>query len=526
MATAAAPRAAPRAPAPPGAADTLMIDPSRRVLAGIVLALSNFMVVLDLTIANVSVPHIAGNLGISLDQGAWIITSYAVAEAICVPLTGWLAQRFGAVKCFMMAMIGFGVFSLLCGSSVTLGMLVACRIGQGICGAPLMPMSQTLLLRVFPPEKRGAAMGVWAMTTLLGPAFGPIIGGAISDNLSWHWIFFINLPVAAFCATMGYILLRPIETETRKLPIDFVGVGLLVFWIGCLQVMLDIGREHDWFGDPTIVALAICAAIGFAVFVVWELTEEHPVVNLRIFKNRGFSAGVFTLALAFGSYFASIVLIPQWLQSSMGYTATQAGLITAFTALAALVSSQIAARMVGRADPRLMISCAVAWLGCMTLVRTGWATTIDFWTLAIPQILQGFAIPFFMIPLTAVSLNTVAPDEVASAAGLQNFLRTMAIAVSTSLALTIWGDGQRVARSEIVAKLQPDEAMRGLQGAGLSMEQGRVIISNTVEQQAVMMAVDHTFWITACVLFFAAALVWISPKPQPTPGMEPGAGGH
>jgi MFS transporter, DHA2 family, multidrug resistance protein len=504
----------------------LLIPPSRRMLAGMVLALSNFMVVLDLTIANVSIPHIAGNLGITLEQGAWIITSYAVAEAICVPLTGWLALRFGAVRCFVMAIIGFGVFSFLCGSSVTLGMLVACRIGQGICGAPLMPMSQTLLLRVFPPEKRAMAMGVWAMTTLLGPALGPIIGGAISDNASWHWIFFINIPVVIVCAVMALAILRPVETETRRLPIDFVGLGLLVFWIGCLQIMLDIGRDHDWFGDPLIVVLAILAAIGFCVFVIWELTEEHPIVNLRIFANRGFTAAVFTLALGFGAYFASIVLIPQWLQSSMGYTATQAGLITAFTAFAAITTSQIAARMVSWADPRMMISGAIAWLGCMTLVRTGWTTDADFWTLAMPQILQGFGIAFFMIPLTTLSLSAVKPQEVADAAGLQNFLRTMAIAVSTSLALTIWGDAQRVGREELAGNLQPEEAMRRLSDAGMTMEQTRQTISGVVEQQAVMLAVSHTFWVTAGVLFFAAALVWLSPRPKAAPGMGPGAGGH
>lgn len=424
----------------------LNIPPSRRVLAGIVLALSNFMVVLDITIANVSIPHISGNLGISLDQGAWVITSYAVAEAICVPLTGWLAGRFGAVRCFIWAMIGFGAFSFLCGSSVTLGMLVACRIGQGLCGAPLMPMSQTLMLRVFPPEKRAMAMGLWAMTTLLGPALGPIIGGAISDNASWHWIFFINLPIAAFCVVMAYVVLRPVETETRRLPIDAVGLGLLIFWIGCLQIMLDIGRDHDWFGDPLIVMLAIGAAIGFCVFVIWELTEEHPIVDLRIFRNRGFSAGVFTLAFGFGAYFASIVLIPQWLQSSMGYTATQAGLITAFTAMTAVLFAQVAAKMLVWADPRMMISCAIIWMGLMTLVRTGWTTEADFWTLALPAIFQGLAMPFFMIPLTSVSLAAVKPEDIPSAAGLQNFLRTMAIAVSTSLALTAMGDSQRTSR--------------------------------------------------------------------------------
>lgn len=511
------------AAAPP--ASEPMIAPNRRMLAGLVLALSNFMVVLDITIANVSIPHIAGNLGISLDQGTWIITSYAVAEAICVPLTGWLAQRFGAVRVFVLSMMGFGVFSVLCGMSLTLGMIVACRIGQGLCGAPLMPMSQTLMLRVFPPEKRGVAMGLWAMTTLLGPAFGPIIGGYISDNWSWHWIFFINIPIAAACTFLAYTLLTPIETKTEKTPIDLVGLGLLIFWIGCLQIMLDIGRDHDWFGDPLIVALAIMAAVGFVVFVIWELTEEHPIVDLRIFRHPGFTWGVLTLALCFGSYFASIVVIPQWLQSTMGYTATDAGLVTAFTALAAITTSQISAKMLGKVDPRLMISLAVAWLGIMSLWRTGWASNADFWTLSLPQIVQGFAMTFFMIPLTAMSLNSVEPHETASAAGLQNFLRTISVAVATSLALTVWGDAQRVAHNELADVLQPDEAMAKLNAAGMGTEQARQVVGNVVDQEAFMLAVNHTFLVTAIVLFLSAAIIWLAPKPKGPIGM-PGGGGH
>lgn len=317
-----------------------------------VLALSNFMVVLDLTIANVSVPHISGNLGITPDQGTWIITSYAVAEAICVPLTGWLAQRFGVVKMFISAMIGFGLFSVLCGLSMSLSMIVVCRIGQGLCGGPIMPMSQTLMLRVFPPERRARAMGLWAMTTLLGPAMGPIIGGYISDNWSWHWIFFINLPIAILCVFAAMALLRPVETETARVPIDKIGLALLVFWIGCLQVMLDLGRDHDWFADPLILSLAILSLIGFLVFIIWELTEEHPIVDLRVFRHVGFTTGVLSLALCYGAYFSGIVIIPQWLQSARGYTATWAGIVTAFTAMAALMSAPVAARIMGRGSIR------------------------------------------------------------------------------------------------------------------------------------------------------------------------------
>ena len=489
-----------------------MIAPNRRYLAGMVLALSNFMVVLDLTIANVSIPHIAGNLGISLDQGAWVITSYAVAEAVCFPLTGWLSQRVGVVKLFVGAMFGFGLFSLLCGLSVTLSMLILCRIGQGLCGAPLMPMSQTLMLRVFPPEKRATAAGIWAMTTLLGPAMGPIIGGAISDNFSWHWIFLINVPIAGACTAAAYFLLKPVETPTKKVPIDKIGMLLLLFWIGCLQLMLDLGRDRDWFADPFIFALAILALIGFVVFVIWELTEEHPAVDLRIFRYRGFTSGVFTLALAFGSYFASIVMIPQWLQSSMGYTARDAGLLTALTAMTSLTTAPLAAKLMTKVDPRILISAAVTWLALMTLVRTTWTTGSDFWTMAIPQMAQGFAMPFFIVPLTVVSLNGLRPDETASGAGLQNFLRTMAIAVSTALALTVWGDAQRRSHNELAGVINPDQTLATLRSAGMGMEQARQVIGNLVDLEATTLAVDHTFFVTAVVLFVAAAVVWIAPR--------------
>jgi DHA2 family multidrug resistance protein len=492
-----------------------LLPATRLTLAALVLAFSNFIVVLDMTVANVSVPHIAGSLGVSFDQGSWVITSYSVAEAITVPLTGWLAGRFGSLKMYTFAMGGFGLFSLLCGSSLTLEMMVLCRVGQGLCGGLVMPLAQTLLLRLFPGAMRPRAMLLAAMTTMLGPALGPNVGGLISDNLSWHWIFFINIPFVAVCMFAAFTLLQPVETPTRKVPIDVIGLCLMLAWVGSLQFMLDIGREHEWFADPLIVTLACIAGVGFVAFLIWELTEEHPIVDLRVFRHGGFTFGVIALSLCFGAYFASIVLIPQWLQGSMGYPAMKAGFVTSCTALAALTTSQLASRVMARGvDARLLVSLAVAWLGCMALARAHWTSETDFWTLALPQLIQGFGMSFFMLPLTTISLGSVPLEETASAAGIQNFVRTLAIGVATALVLSIQGNTQQEAHSEIVSHLQPADTLARLTGAGFDRMGATQMIASLVDREATTIAVDHVFLISAAIFFLCAVVIWFAPKPK------------
>ncbi|MEE9901759.1 DHA2 family efflux MFS transporter permease subunit [Acinetobacter haemolyticus] len=490
----------------------------RLLLAAFVIALSNFMVVLDTTIANVSVPHITGNLAVSSSQGTWVITSYAVAEAICVPLTGWLAGRFGTVRVFVFGLIGFTVFSFLCGLATSLEMLVFFRIGQGLCGGPLMPLSQTLLMRIFPPEKHAQAMGLWAMTTVIGPILGPILGGLISDNLSWHWIFFINIPVGIFCVLAAMRLLSVAETKTEKLRIDAIGLGLLVLWIGALQLMLDLGHEKDWFNSSSIIVLALIAVIGFIVFMIWELTEKHPVVNLYVFRHRGFAVSVTALAFGFGAFFGSIVLIPQWLQINLGYTATWAGYLTATMGFGSLTMSPIVAKLSTKYDPRALASFGLALLGVVTLMRAFWVTDADFMALAWPQILQGFAVPFFFIPLSNIAMGSVLPQEMASAAGLMNFLRTMAGAIGASIAVTIWDDHTKVARSEMANSLHPQEVQNTLMQNGFSSDATLGMIANLVDKEAITISANHVFMILAMVFVFASLLIWLSPKPKPIIG--------
>ncbi|KKC23818.1 DHA2 family efflux MFS transporter permease subunit [Sphingomonas sp. SRS2] len=501
-----------------------LFSPRRRVMAMLALALANLTVVFDLTIANVSVPHIAGSLGITPSQGTWVITSYAVAEAICVPLTGWLAQRFGAVRTFTVCVTGFGLFSILCGLSVTLDMLVICRIGQGLCGGPIMPLSQMLIIRVYPPEKRAQATGIWAMTTMVGPALGPILGGTISDNLSWHWIFFINVPIVVLCVVTTLGVLGRAETPTEKLPIDVVGLGLLILWIGAFQIMLDIGREHDWFADPMVVGLAIVALVGLAAFVIWELTEEHPIVDLRIFRHRTFTVGVITVSMGFSAYFAGIVVIPQWLQLSLGYTATQAGLATAFTAMGGLLVARLAPILLKRYDARIILSAALIWIGGTTMLRSHWTSDADFFTLAFPQMIMGLGMPFFFITVTSMTLSAVRPNEVGSAAGLQNFTRTISIAACTSLVITFWDNQARTSGSELAGKINPDATSAALAARGIPSDQSWAMIAQLVDKQALTLATDKVFLVAGLVAWASAAFVWLMPRPPV--GIEPAEGAH
>jgi len=486
------------------------------ILACFVLAFTNFMVVLDTTIANVSVAHIAGGLGISSSEGTWVITSYAVAEAICVPLTGWLARRFGTVRVFVFGMAGFGLFSLLCGFAWSLGSLVAFRIGQGLCGGPLMPISQTLLLSIFPKEKHAQATGVWAMTTIVAPILGPILGGTISDNWGWHWIFFINVPIAILCSLMAVRLLRAAETRIDKAPIDVWGMVLLVFWVGSLQLMLDLGREHDWFGDPMIVGLAVAAAVGFGFFLVRELFERDPAVNLRVFRHRGFTISVTALVFAYGSFFASLVVIPQWLQGSLGYTATWAGYATAFNGVAAVMMAPVVAKLSTRVDERMLVSFGIMWLSVTSLIRVfWWESGSDFWTLAIPQLVQGAGMPFFFIPLTNLALGAVDEDETASAAGVMNFLRTMSGAIGTAVVITLWYDGAQEKRAGLSGVLNgADASMQSLQQHGYSVEQSRQVISQMVDSQSTALATGQVFVTLALVFASSAAIIWLAPRPK------------
>jgi len=386
-----------------------------------------------------------------------------------------------------------------------------------MAGGPLMPLSQTLLLRIFPKEKAGAATGIWAMTTLVGPVLGPILGGWICDNYSWPWIFLINLPIAGACAYICWKILRRYETKIVRNPIDVIGFVLLIIWVGALQIMLDEGKNLDWFSSNIIVSLAVIAVVGFVAFLIWEFTEEHPIVDLRVFRHRGFSAAVLTISLTFAGFFAANVLTPLWLQSFMAYTATDAGMTTAWIGITAFFTAPMVAAMSMKMDPRKLVFVGVLWLGVITLYRTVATTDMSYWDIAMPLMLLGLGMPFFFIPSTAAALASVDEAETNSAAGLMNFMRTLSGAIATSMVTSYWEDEITRNRAELVGVIDPAQiTYNQLIEQGLSEFQAMAVLERMVTEQSVMLATNELMLVVALMLIFSAFVIWLVPKPTRT----------
>ena len=495
------------------------------MLAAIVLAMANFIAVLNMTIANVTVPNMAGGLGAGTSQGTWIITAYAVAEAITVPLTGWLSARFGAVRVFVLSVIFFGVFSLFCGLSTSLTMLIVMRVFQGMTGGPLMALSQVLLLRIFPKEKAMAAMGLWAMTTMLAPIIGPVLGGWLTDQYGWATVFYINVPMALAIGWIAWIMLKRYELPLEKNPVDRVGILLLVVWVGALQIMLDEGKDLDWFASDKICILAVVAAIGFAAFLIWELTEQHPIVDLRVFRHRGFSACMLVLTLGFGAFFAVNVLTPLWLQYNMGYTATWAGLVVAWGGALSIFFAPVAANASERVDPRWLVFLGVLVLAGITLWRSGATTDMTYWQISIPLLFMGLGFPFFFVPLLGVAMGAVEEKEMASASGLMNFIRTLAGAIGTSLVATAWQDKTTYAHAELAGIVATSgDGAQALATAGLPRGLESALVDGLVSVQSLMLATNELMIVIGLVFFVASFSIWLSPKPART--VDPNSVGH
>lgn len=480
------------------------------------------MQVLDSTIANVSIPTISGNLGVAPDQGTWVITSFAVANGISVPLTGWLMQRFGVVRTFVFSVLAFTLASFLCGAAWSLSSLIFFRILQGAVSGPMIPGSQALLLSIFPPERKGTALAVWSITTLVAPIFGPILGGIISDNYSWPWIFYINVPVGIFCALICWTALRNRETRTQKLRVDGVGLALLVIWVGALQLMLDTGKDADWFASPAIVVECIVAIVGFIAFLIWELGEKNPIVDLSLFKGRNFALGSLVMVFGYAVFFASVVLQPLWMQTRLGYTATWAGLVAAPSGVVAVIVSPFIGRLIGRVDSRILATVAFVAFGISYFMRAGYTADAGFWTYVMPLLVQGIGMSTFFVAVISILLDGIPPERVPSASGLSNFTRITAGSFATSIVTTFWDrhaalHQTHLAEATSVYDPRLQHSLEVLGSRGLSEAQSFSALARTLADQAYLMSTLDFFWICGWLSFAMIAVVWFTRRPRGGP---------
>jgi DHA2 family multidrug resistance protein len=484
----------------------------------VAIATASFMEILDMTIVNVSVPSISGSLGVTPSEGTWAVSSYMLAAAIMQPLSGWIARRFGEVRTFVTSIMLFMVFSAVCGVANSLPMLVVARLIQGFVSGPMMSVAQAILLRNYPIEKRGMALGLWSMVIMVAPIFGPIIGGWITDNFSWPWLFYINLPVGAFSAIASWSILRHRESNTVKLPIDVVGLMLLVIGVGSLQFMLDNGNEKDWFSSPVIVAAGVAALVAISFFIPWELTDKHPVVDLHLFGKRNFRVGTCTLALAFFAFSGVNIIFPLWLQTTVGYTATWAGLAVAPVGLLGLVIAPI----VGRNMMRLNLRLAASFAFCVFGFAVFWTATLNenatFFQFAAPRFVQGLGMAFFFLPLNQILMSGVASNELASASGVSNFLRTMSGSFSTAITVWIWNRRTDYHHSVLVEHIRTAahpwaQYQAQLQSHGISAAGAPAFVNQVITSQSSTLGVNDVFNMVAVIFLALVPLIWFAKPP-------------
>ncbi len=518
------PKVAPSASHPPLKGGVL-------ALGTVVLALATFMNVLDTSIANVSIPAISGDLGVSPDQGTWVITSFGVANAISLPLTGWLTQRYGQVKLFLTSIVLFVIASVACGWAPSIESLIVFRVIQGAVAGPMIPLSQSLLLSSYPKERAGSALAMWAITTLVAPVVGPLLGGWITDNISWPWIFYINVPVGIVSAFAVWVIYRDRETPTVKLPIDSIGLGLLVIWVGAMQIMLDKGKDLDWFHSTQIIVLAIVTVVGLAIFIVWELTDQHPVVDLRLFGRRNFWTATVAMSVAYGLFFGNLVLLPLWLQQYMGYTSTWAGIVLAPVGLFAILLTPVVGRNITRVDPRIFSTAAFASFAVVLYMRSRFNTNADVATLMIPTLLQGVSMAVFFIPLVTLSLSGLSPSRIPAASGLFNFARISAGSFGASIATTFWDRRASLHHAQLVENITAydqasNQALANMQASGMTHAQALERMNRMIDTQAFMMSANDVFYASAILFVVLIGVIWLARPVKGTGAADAAAAAH
>jgi DHA2 family multidrug resistance protein len=499
--------------------------PPNLALSTVGLSLATFMQVLDTTIANVALPTIAGNLGVSQNQGTWVVTSFAVSTAIATPLTGFLSRRFGETRLFVWSTLLFSLASFLCGISQSMGMLIVFRAVQGIVAGPMYPVTQSLLISVYPPAKRGMALALLAMVTIAAPIAGPILGGWITDDYSWPWIFFINVPLGIFASVVMANQLKGRPETIEKPRIDYVGLVTLAVGVGALQLFLDKGNDEDWFASPFIVSTAIVATIGLAIFVIWELTDDHPIVDLKLFRHRNFMFGTLALTLAYSAFFTISFLVPQWMQRNLGYTATWAGLASAPIGIFPILLAPVIGRYATRFDLRGVTSVAFLIIGSACFLRSSFYSEIDFTHVAEVQLFQGLGLAFFYMPVLTILLSDLRPNEIAAGSGLATFLRTMGGSFAASLSTFLWDRRAVMHHARLAEGITPFDPGTSALVRSSDPQSALASLNQTLTREAYQISFNEVFYLLGGIFLALIIAIWLT-RPPFNAKVDAGAGGH
>ncbi len=508
-----------------------MTDSSRQVnpwIIAVSVMFATFMEVLDTTVVNVSLPHIAGSLSATIDEATWALTSYLVANAIILPMTGWLASMFGRKRLLMLSVVGFTVSSFLCGLAPTLALLIMCRVLQGATGGALQPLSQAVLLEAFPAHDRGKAMGFWGLGIVVAPILGPVLGGWLTDSYSWRWVFYINIPVGVTSIVMTKLFIfDPPYLRVASRKIDYWGIGMLAVGIGALQIVLDKGQEEDWFGSSMIIGLSILAAVALSALIVHELTTENPVVDLRVFKARSYAVGVFLMTVVGFVLYGSLVLLPIMLQTLLGYPSLQAGIAMSPRGIGSFFMMPITGLMTGRFDPRKLLATGLL-IGGMTLL---WLSDLNlqagYWDIFWPQLVQGMGMSLLFVPLTTVSMAPIPRERIGNATSLFNLMRNIGGSIGIAVTGTMLARQQQTATALIGSHVTAYDAasqsmLAGMRAAMMAagadpvtaMNRAYAAVYGLVLKQAAMVAFVGIFRLMGIIFIALLPLVLIMQRPS------------
>jgi len=508
-------------------------------LITITVMLPAIMEIIDTSVANVALPHMQGSLNAGTDEVTWILTSYLVANAVVLPMTGWLSRVFGRKRFLMTCIVLFTLASLLCGAAPNLAALIFFRVLQGAAGGALIPISQAILMETFPPRQRGMAMAIFGIGAMFGPIVGPALGGWITDNMNWRWIFYINLPIGVIAMCMcAFFIFDPSYLRLQRketISIDYWGLFLLTASMGSLQVVLDKGQQEDWFGSPFIIGFSLIFVITLIALIRVELTHEHPIINLRLFKNISFSTGNLIMFVVGFCLYSSIVLIPLFLQTLMGYSATDAGMVMAPGGIATLITMPFVGAALAKRDGRKIVFIGLLLGATSMFIMQGLNLQGSFWNYTWPRIVLGFGLAMIFVPLTTVTLATISRTEMGNATGMFNLLRNIGGSVGIAMAATLLARYGQFYQTSLVAHITPynptfrmrlAELKQALIAKGISITQADHtalgMIYGTVRRQAGALAFNRIFFIIGLTFLAIIPLLFLLKRTahhdEPPPG--------